>query len=491
MPSLIADHPMLCALALIFIDIAVWRLISANLANWKLAARLVIFAVFSAVLFNDGMNPMQLAPYADNTALHLAATALQIGWWLFAARTLTVLLGAVMMQRVGHTGRLLQDLMGAVIFLIAIIAAMAYVLDLPVKGVLATSGAVAIIVGLALQSTLSDVFSGIVLNTTKPYQLDDWISIDGTEGRVTDIDWRATRLQTSQGSMAVIPNSLAAKAKIINFSRPADMFGLAVSLQVSPHARPQTVIEALERAMQGCRPLLAQPAPSVAFKTSAAGGVEYEISGFVPAMALKREVRNQLYDLAFRHLQAAGVGVLSATESSAPPSLSAGRALLERSSIFSTLRQEEKDTFSQNMTLHTYRSGEMILPAGGGERPFVYRRIRRGLGDADQGRAQVRSRAHGTGRGDRRGGDPVGPGGAGGFHRQDVLHLVPHREGILETVPGRAPRHQRSDEGAAGFPPAHRTDLDPGNAGGTGQERLPALVAQARVVADQGAMAMR
>jgi hypothetical protein len=164
--------------------------------------------------------------------------------------------------------------------------------------------------------------------------------------------------------MAVIPNSLAAKAKIINFSRPADMFGLAVSLQVSPHARPQTVIEALERAMQGCRPLLAKPAPSVAFKTSASGGVEYEISGFVPAMALKREVRNQLYDLAFRHLQAAGVAVLSATESSAPPAMSAARALLERSSIFSTLRQEEKDTFSQNMTLHTYRAGEMILPAG-------------------------------------------------------------------------------------------------------------------------------
>ena len=227
MPSFISDHPMFCALALVLIDIAVWRLISADFANWKLAARLVIFAVFSAVLFNEGMNPMQVAPFGDNVALHLAATAFQIGWWLFAARTLTVLLGAVMMQRVGHTGRLLQDLVGAVIFLIAIIAAMAYVLDLPVKGVLATSGAVAIIVGLALQSTLSDVFSGIVLNTTKPYQLDDWISIDGTEGRVIDIDWRATQLQTSQGSLAVVPNSLAAKAKIINFSRPADMFGVA------------------------------------------------------------------------------------------------------------------------------------------------------------------------------------------------------------------------------------------------------------------------
>ena len=364
MLSLLTDHPLFCALALILIDLGLWRLISANGSQWKLVARLVIFSLFSVLLFNEGLNPLEPAPWADNVPLHLAATGLQIGWWLFGARTLTVLIGAVMMQRVGHTGRLLQDLLGAVIFLIAIIAALAYVLDLPVKGVLATSGALAIIVGLALQSTLSDVFSGIVLNTTKPYQLDDWISIDGTEGRVTDIDWRATRLQTSQGSMAVIPNSLAAKAKIINFSRPTDMFGVSISLQLSPHARPQKIIDALERAMQGCRYLLDKPAPCVALKGSSAAGVEYEISGFVASMEHKRMVRNLLFDLAFRHLQASGVSLLSSVESNAPAGLSRPLALLDSSSIFSTLRQEEKDTFSQNMKLQNFRAGELILPAG-------------------------------------------------------------------------------------------------------------------------------
>ncbi len=364
MLSLLTNHPLISALVLILIDLGLWRLISANGSNWKLVVRLVIFALFSALLFNEGMNPLEPAPWADNVPLHLAATGLQIGWWLFGARTLTVLIGAVMMQRVGHTGRLLQDLLGAVIFLIAVIAALAYVLELPVKGVLATSGALAIIVGLALQSTLSDVFSGIVLNTTKPYQLDDWISIDGTEGRVTDIDWRATRLQTSQGSMVVIPNSLAAKAKIINFSRPSDMFGVSISLQLSPHARPQTVLDALERAMQGCRYLLSKPAPSVALKGSSASGVEYEISGFVVSMDQKRMVRNLLFDLAYRHLQASGVSLLSSVESNAPAVLSRPRALLDSSNIFSTLRQEEKDTFSQNMILQTFRAGDMILPAG-------------------------------------------------------------------------------------------------------------------------------
>ncbi|SDT49765.1 mechanosensitive ion channel family protein [Pseudomonas prosekii] len=363
MLSLLTAHPLLAALILILIDLGLWRLISSNGSNWKLLVRLVIFALFSVVLFNEGLNPLEPAPWADNVPLHLAATGLQIGWWLFGARTLTVLLGAVMMQRVGHTGRLLQDLLGAVIFLIAIIAAMAYVLDLPVKGVLATSGAVAIIVGLALQSTLSDVFSGIVLNTTKPYQIDDWISIDGTEGRVTDIDWRATRMQTAQGSLAVIPNSLAAKAKIINFSRPSDMFGVSISLQLSPHARPNTVVEALERAMQGCRFLLDRPAPSVALKTATSSGMEYEISGFVASMEQKRAVRNQLFDLAYRHLQASGINLLSSVEPAIPSNFSRPRALLESSAIFSTLREEEKDTFSQNMTLQTFRAGETILAA--------------------------------------------------------------------------------------------------------------------------------
>jgi CRP-like cAMP-binding protein len=208
------------------------------------------------------------------------------------------------------------------------------------------------------------VFSGIVLNTTKPYQLDDYISIDGMEGKVTDIDWRATRLQTSQGCMAVIPNSLAAKAKIINFSRPNDMFGISVSLEVSPHARPNTVIEALERAMQGCRALLDTPSPSVGLKTASNTGATYEINGFVASMDEKRSVRNQLYDLAYRHLQASGVNLLSSVEPSPPINLTRQRSLLDSSPIFSTLRQEEKDTFSQNMTLQTFRAGEVVLEAG-------------------------------------------------------------------------------------------------------------------------------
>jgi len=72
---------------------------------------------------------------------------------------------------------------------------------------------------LALQSTLSDVFSGIVLNFSRPYRPGDWISIDGsTDGRVIEMNWRATHVLTGKSDLAIVPNSTIAKAKIVNTS---------------------------------------------------------------------------------------------------------------------------------------------------------------------------------------------------------------------------------------------------------------------------------
>ena len=93
-----------------------------------------------------------------------------------------------------HEGKLVQDLLAGLIYLSAVFAVIAYVFGLPIQGLLATSGVIAaIILGLALQSTLGDVFSGIVLNFSRPYRPGSWISIDGgTDGRVIEMNWRAT-----------------------------------------------------------------------------------------------------------------------------------------------------------------------------------------------------------------------------------------------------------------------------------------------------------
>ncbi|WP_223516045.1 mechanosensitive ion channel family protein [Pseudomonas sp. GL-R-26] len=356
--SFLLGHLLSLSTLLLAIDTLLWHLAPFKHRVSRVGVRLALFVLFSAVLINAGVSPLQAPLFADDRVAQLGATALGILWWLYAARGLTEVIGLALMRRIGHSGRLLQDVIGALVFLIAVVAAAGYVLELPVKGLLATSGVVAIVVGLALQSTLSDVFSGIVLNTTKPYQVDDWVSIDGVEGKVLDIDWRATHLLTSAGSTAVVPNSVAAKAKIVNLSRPTNIHGVSISIQVPNHIRPRRVLDALDRTLQGSSSLLLDPAPKAVLKEAGETMSEYVASGFIAELGKKGEVRNQLFDLAHRHLEAAGIsrqpdGVIE-------PSTRA-RALLDEVKIFRSLSAEERDRLAQNMVAQQYAAGDVVL----------------------------------------------------------------------------------------------------------------------------------
>lgn len=356
--SFLYGHPLSLSALLLVIDALLWHLAPIPHRVTRIGLRLALFLIFSAVIINAGVSPLQAPLFADDRVAQLGATALGILWWLYAARVLTEVIGLVLMRRIGHSGRLLQDVIGALVFLVAVVAAAGYVLELPVKGLLATSGVVAIVVGLALQSTLSDVFSGIVLNTTKPYQVDDFVVIDGVEGKVLDIDWRATHLLTSAGTTAVVPNSVAAKAKIVNLSRPTNMHGVSISIQVPNHIRPRRVLDALDRTLQGSSTLLLNPAPKALLKEAGETMSIYVASGFIAELGKKGDVRNQLFDLAHRHLEAAGIsrqldGVIE-------PSTRA-RALLDEVKIFRSLDEDERDRLAQAMVPQQYAAGQVVL----------------------------------------------------------------------------------------------------------------------------------
>ncbi|WP_024657621.1 mechanosensitive ion channel family protein [Pseudomonas syringae USA007] len=357
--SFLSSHPLLWSALLLLADTFIWHVTPARHRIVRVAVRLALFLAFSTIITNAGISPLQAPSWPDDSVMQLGTTALAIFWWIYAARVLTALIGLALMSRIGRQGgHLLQDVIGALVFLIGVVAAAGYVLELPIRGLLVTSGAVAIIIGLALQSTLSDVFSGIVLNTTKPYQVDDWVLIDGVEGKVVDIDWRATHLLTSAGSTAVVPNSVAAKAKIVNLSRPAQLHGVSISIQVPNHIRPRRVLDALDRALQGCTSLLSTPAPKAVLQTSAETLSEYVVSGFIADMGKKSDVRNQLFDLAHRHLEAAGV--VRKTDADAAP-FSRARALLEDIKVFGSLSAEERDHLAQNMIAQRYSAGQVLL----------------------------------------------------------------------------------------------------------------------------------
>jgi len=147
----------------------------------------------------------------------------------------------------------------------------------PIGGVVAT-----IILGLALQSTLGDVFSGIVLSFSRPYRPGDWISIDGgTDGRVIELNWRATYILTARRDLAILPNSTIAKSNIVNVSSPSGLHGTTVTVQVDSQTPPSRCSEILEHALRNSRLIVATPAPTITIKTINATYAEFEIAFFV------------------------------------------------------------------------------------------------------------------------------------------------------------------------------------------------------------------
>ncbi len=96
------------------------------------------------------------------------------------------------------------------------------ILGVSLAPLLATSAVFSIILGMALQDTLGNLFAGIAVQFDKPYKIGDWIEIiNGTQkvvGQVHEITWRATLLIGFGDEMITLPNRVVAQAQVANFS---------------------------------------------------------------------------------------------------------------------------------------------------------------------------------------------------------------------------------------------------------------------------------
>jgi small conductance mechanosensitive channel len=92
-------------------------------------------------------------------------------------------------------------------------------LDKVLTSVLAGAGVVGLAIGLALQGTLSNTFSGVLLSFLPQLQLGDWVETNGFAGFVEDINLRSVILKESDNNYVVIPNSKIVDVPFKNFSR--------------------------------------------------------------------------------------------------------------------------------------------------------------------------------------------------------------------------------------------------------------------------------
>jgi len=336
--------------------------------------RVVFLGVLTIVLLHAGIVPYHPLVLSGAPLEDVAHAALKLAWWALAARFVVGVLRAfVATEHRPHEGKLVQDLLAGFIYIAAFFAIISFVFDLPIEGLLATSGAIAIIVGLALQSTLSDVFSGVVLNFSRPFRPDDWISIDGsTEGRVIEMNWRATYVLTAKRDLAIVPNSTIAKAKIVNGSSPTNIHGITVTVRLGAGTSPSVGTEILQLAILNTRLIMATPAPVVTVKSVSADGVQFDIDFYVEELAQSARAQNELFDWISRHLAAAGIALASnqGTPAWLPPAAipdnpkTAPERALDLVDLFFGLTQQERKMLAGKTTYRHYDAGEALVEPG-------------------------------------------------------------------------------------------------------------------------------
>ena len=217
--------------------------------------------------------------------------------------------------RNSREGRLLQDLIVGVIYVGAVLSIIAYVFNAPVGTLIATSGAVAIILGLALQSTLGDVFSGVVLNLARPYGIGDWLVLSqGIEGKVIETHWRATHLLTSTNDLMIVPNSDLAKARLTNLSSPERSHGVTLTVRFQPTTAPSSMVEVMRSVLLSSNSILTQPEPSVEILSLDGVASELELAFRVADVAVASKAKSEVFDLIYRHAKAAGLTLAAPLE---------------------------------------------------------------------------------------------------------------------------------------------------------------------------------
>lgn len=91
-----------------------------------------------------------------------------------------------------------------------------------------------IIIGLALQDSLSNVFAGLFINMDRPIQVGDLLRLDqDREGFVEEVGWRYTKVRLWNDSMLLIPNNKFGQSSFINFNRPVSELQVSVDIGVA------------------------------------------------------------------------------------------------------------------------------------------------------------------------------------------------------------------------------------------------------------------
>jgi len=231
----------------------------------------------------------------------------------FAGLYFTFKLGEVLLldvfwrRRVGpRPPAIFRDVISTLFAVIVFVILLQVGLNVHVAALVITSAALSIFLGLALQQTVSDLFAGVALVIERPFVPGDWVRIGDRVGRVEEISWRAVRIWLQRlDDLLIVPNSVIAKADLVNMSSPTPRHGTTVEISAAYPQPPNRVREVMVATALEVAGVLARPTPLAELLRFDASSITYRLTYWIEdlprSIEIEAEVRANLWYAFQRH----------------------------------------------------------------------------------------------------------------------------------------------------------------------------------------------
>jgi small-conductance mechanosensitive channel len=160
--------------------------------------------------------------------------------------------------------------------------------------IIALLGLSSVAIGFAFQDIFKNFLAGILLLVDQPFQVNDQIVVSDYEGTVRNIAIRATEVETYQGEMIVIPNSILFTNSVqVMTHNPTRRTDLAIGLDYNTPLEPAR--EVLQRAVETVEGVLAAPTPEVDIVSFGDSAIDFVVRYWTrPQIAVVRRTRTRV-----------------------------------------------------------------------------------------------------------------------------------------------------------------------------------------------------
>lgn len=270
-----------------------------------------------------------------------------------------------------------RDIGLVVVYLFVILVILRYKANVNLASLITTSAVLTVVIGLALQDTLGNMFSGIVLQLEKPYNIGDWVKFDTYTGKIVGMSWKSTKILTRDKEIVCIPNNLIAKSHILNYSEPDPTHIAAIKISASYNDPPNRVREVILTTLLEHPSIHQDPPPEVRVTAYSDSAIDYLIRFFISDFENEDKIKSFILNQIWYRFRRKGITIPfpirtiqhkepDAKKETTEKERSVKTALehLRQIDIFNALSEKDLSQLAGRVRFDTFASGEIIIRQG-------------------------------------------------------------------------------------------------------------------------------